>query len=124
MAKSTYTNHNTCFFQVVILVLVLLLSYSPAAARLLKDDVSEAMYLALQSDNIGNYIPEKAQKVMPCDLATDEIIKPRRPEGILGFQAMRIGVGGRMKPLMVLNVLPKGRIPFSGPSRKTNSINN
>lgn len=100
---------------VIVLVTILLSSASLSAARVLNDDVSQRSFsitkpisnLALPSEKVG----------VACEMETNEI----KPQGI-GFQELRLG--RRVKPLLLLNVLPKGTVPFSGPSRKINTVNN
>ena len=100
---------NTQCFSIVLLLSVLLISTAPSssAARLLNGDFSlTAVNLALPSDNVRS----QAAHVETAGKLTR-------------FHATAPRLAGKYGPL-VLNMLPKGMKPPSGPSKRANNINN
>ncbi|KAI4306542.1 hypothetical protein L6164_029812 [Bauhinia variegata] len=105
------------------LLLIFLLLVSSSSARLFVTFASAAtrystLDIALPADNV-NGMPEKkeAGRVMPCDMEaaagkSSPEIKVRAPR-----------VAGKYGPL-VLNMLPKGPVTPSGPSKKINHVIN
>lgn len=97
---ANYKHHQ---YAAVLLMFLFLLSSSPSSARLLD--------IALPSQE------EPAGHVSPCDH-----MRVVAAAGKLPSPGMRVA-GGKYGPL-ILNMLPKGTVPPSGPSKGTNNSNN
>lgn len=96
---ANYKHHQ---YAAVLLVFLFLLSSSPSSARLLNN-------IALPSQE------EPAGHVSPCDHMS--VVAGKLPS-----PGMKVA-GGKYGAL-ILNMLPKGTVPPSGPSKGTNNINN
>ncbi|KAF7830873.1 hypothetical protein G2W53_013206 [Senna tora] len=85
-----------------VLLVVLLLTPSFSSARLLNDDFNTVLVLP--------------GRVLPCHHHAEAA-------GRIGASPAKRVVAGKYGPL-VLNMLPKGTVPPSGPSKGTNNVNN
>lgn len=108
MANPPSNHHHHLHHAAVLLVFLILISSSSlsSSARLLND-----FNLALPSDTA---VPEKEEITAGHGRVTGKLPSP---------PVMRIR-GGKYRPIMILNMLPKGTVPSSGPSKRSNNINN
>ena len=114
MAKP-HTNYTTIFSTLLLIVTLLLLHISSSsAARLLVADTDD-VYLSPKStltDTEPSMNLALPRRVLPCNT--------NRRAGT-GFQALRLC---SKPPHLLLSMLPKGGVPPSAPSRRTNDVNN
>ncbi|KAJ1384721.1 hypothetical protein SESBI_42283 [Sesbania bispinosa] len=106
-------NHN--HLAAVLLLFLFVISPSSAARpfniHFNLPSTEPTLNLALPTDRVEQ---PAGGHVSPCD--------HMRVAGKLPSPGMRLG-GGKYGP-MILNMLPKGKVPPSGPSKGTNNLNN
>ncbi|CAL0305331.1 unnamed protein product [Lupinus luteus] len=102
------TNYN---HQHALSLLLFLLLITSSSARFLNGDISHAttkttLNIALPNDGVLLMQKEKQDEHMSPYYHMEEVVS-----------------GGKYMPL-VLNMLPKGKVPSSGPSKRINNFNN
>ncbi|OIW15295.1 hypothetical protein TanjilG_10735 [Lupinus angustifolius] len=116
---ANFNNHHN--HAMLLLLFLFLISSSSSYARLLNGVTSlvtteTTLNIALPSE--GVFLKEKeelAGHVLPCDHMVVVTGKVQSPEFTLS--------GGKYGPL-ILNMLPKGKVPSSGPSKRINNVKN
>lgn len=112
MGKSPVSRRDLAVMAVMVVITFALLC-SPSLARplvrnsMLVSQKESSNHLLLPEENVVVTDVDK-DRVMPCDEASHH--RPRMVRGRYGA--------------LVLNVLPKGTTPPSGPSKGTNNLNN
>ena len=126
---------NTALLLFFFVILLLESSTFSSAARFRISDVHSAEpALNLVLPGVGDVVITELQAVKTSpedsparsaagerDLPCGSAIRGNRKVGVMGFRALRLcGKGSQL----LLSKLPKGGVPRSGPSRRTNDNNN
>ncbi|KAG5223430.1 hypothetical protein IMY05_C0964000200 [Salix suchowensis] len=108
----------------ILLLLIVISVSAPSSARPLSADLLQsltatepALNLALPMENMDDVfvnpaVEKDSEHVLPCHTEIGE-----------GSDIGSARLAGKFGP-MILNLLPKGTVPPSGPSKGTNSLNN
>ncbi|XP_048326092.2 uncharacterized protein LOC125421362 [Ziziphus jujuba] len=118
MAVSISTNLTQLLFFTILLILV-----SSSSARLFPDTVP-ALNLVLPGENhvVAGLSSSSSEKDMGRKVALPCNMETYGKQG-MGFQPLRLG-GRKHYGSLVLNMLPKGPVPSSGPSKRINGNKN
>ncbi|KAE9587306.1 hypothetical protein Lal_00004497 [Lupinus albus] len=111
---ANFNNHQN--HAVLLLVFLFLISSSSSSARLLNGVIS-----VISTDPTLNIaLPKEKEELAGHVLSCDHMVVVVTGE----VQSPEINLSGEKYGPLILNMLPKGKVPSSGPSKRINNVKN